>query len=36
VWPGYSDEVVRVSAPRWVEIEHEERIEQQREGIVTW
>lgn len=31
-WPAYSDEVERVSAPRWAEIQHEEQQEMHAEG----
>jgi hypothetical protein len=31
-WPGYSTDVERIAAPRWLEIEHEERLEREAEG----
>jgi len=36
IWPGYSDEVQRISAPRWLEIEHEQQTEMKAEGITSW
>lgn len=32
IWPGYADDVGRVSLPRWAEIEHEEQLELHNEG----
>ena len=32
-WPAYADGVMQISAPRWLEIEHEEQIEQLNEGV---
>ncbi len=32
IWPGYPEEVQRLDAPRWLEIEHEEQLEMEAEG----
>lgn len=32
IWPGYADDVERVSLPRWAEMEHEEQLELHNEG----
>lgn len=34
-WPGYSSEIEQISAPRWLEIAHEERLEREAEGEVA-
>ena len=31
-WPGYSNDIERISAPRWLEIAHEERLDREAEG----
>lgn len=31
-WPGYSNDIERISAPRWLEIQHEERLDREAEG----
>lgn len=35
VWPAYSNDVERIDAPRWLEIEHEEQTEMQAEGALA-
>ena len=36
VWPGYPTDVSLISAPRWLELEHEEQIDMKAEGITSW
>lgn len=35
VWPAYSDDVERIDAPRWLDLEHEEQLEMSQEGALT-
>jgi hypothetical protein len=35
IWPAYSEDVERIDAPRWLEIEHEEQLDMTKEGAMT-
>lgn len=34
-WPGYSNDIEQISAPRWLELQHEERLEREAEGDIA-
>jgi PDDEXK-like domain of unknown function (DUF3799) len=37
IWPGYVTDITALALPRWAELEHEDQVAQQQEGmVVSW